>query len=78
MEQYKKYNQIPDAIFNKLKENFNKDNSKIIEKNIDKISKCKVHFKSEKNSNINSSKWLSASSRENRAKKKSAFDFFNF
>ena len=56
LEKYRGFNKIPKAVFNKMIENFNKDNSKVIEKNFDKISKCKVYFKSENDSNINSSK----------------------
>ena len=40
LKNYKERNKIPYEIFNKMKENFKmKENSKIIEKNINKISK---------------------------------------
>ena len=40
LESYRNFNKIPDAIFNKIMKNFKmKENSNIIEKNINKISK---------------------------------------
>ena len=48
LEKYREYNKIPKAVFNKMIENFNKDNSKVIEKNFDKIGKCKICFMLEK------------------------------
>ena len=40
LEKYRENNEIPEALFNEMMENFKmKENSKIIEKNINKISK---------------------------------------
>ena len=44
LEIYREYHEIPKAVFNKMMENFNKNNSKVIEKNFDKIGKCKKYF----------------------------------
>ena len=44
LEFYRERNKIPKAIFNKMMENFNKENSKIIEKSLDKISKFKIYY----------------------------------